>query len=274
MQLGISTASYFNKRYVEDAVTDIARHGVPLCEIFLNTFSEYGWDFAKRLKQRVDDAGISVYSVHPMSTQFEPQLFSVLDRQLSDARDLFEKVLALGQLLGATHYVMHGPPRLAGAAKNIQIERIAPLIVEYAALSRQYGIQLLLENVSYCVFSSPEYARELIARIPPDTLRFTLDIKQALRSGFDPLDYLDAMRGALGNVHLCGASKRPDGTYALAMPGRDGYDFAGLFSAIQETGYTGPAFIEVYSDMYQTSDELYDSYRYLRALLSAPRVSP
>lgn len=268
MQLGISTASYFNKLHAEDAIPDMAGRGVPLCEIFLNTFSEYEWSFAKLLKRRVDDCGIQVYSVHPMSTQFEPQLFSPLDRQLSDARGWLERVLSLGQLLGATHYVMHGPPHLSGAAKHIQIERIAPLLTEYCALCKSYGIQLLLENVSWCIFSKPDYGRLLRARMPADVLRFTLDVKQALRSGCDPLAYLDAMRGALGNVHLCGACPLPDGTHTLRMPGKDAYDFTGLFAAIRDSGYEGPAFLEVYSDMYRTKEDLYASYRYLAELLA------
>lgn len=267
MQLGISTASYFNKLQVEDAILDIGRHGVPIAEVFLNTFSEYTADFARLLKARVDDAGVKVYSVHPMSTQFEPQLFSIHARQLQDARDLLERVLSLGQTLGATHYVMHGPPHLMGAAKNIQIERVAPLLFEYCTLCRSYGIQLLLENVSWCIFSKPEFGLLLRERLPEGVLGFTLDIKQALRSGYDPLEYLAAMQGALHNVHLCGAIQKPGGTFAFRMPGRDEYDFPALFAALENAGYTGPAFLEVYSDMYGETPELYESYRYLGGLM-------
>ena len=39
VQIGMSTASYFNRMPIEETVGDIGAHGVPLCELFLNTFS-------------------------------------------------------------------------------------------------------------------------------------------------------------------------------------------------------------------------------------------
>lgn len=76
MEIGISTASYFNKLQIEDAVLDIGAHGVRLCELFLNTFSEYEPEFVDLLAERLERANVQVFSVHPMSMQYEPQLFS------------------------------------------------------------------------------------------------------------------------------------------------------------------------------------------------------
>ncbi len=49
MQLGISTASYFQKMMVEDAIPALGAEGVPVCELFLNSFSEYEPDFFRCL---------------------------------------------------------------------------------------------------------------------------------------------------------------------------------------------------------------------------------
>ena len=78
VQIGMSTASYFNRMPIEETVGDIGAHGVPLCELFLNTFSEYGAGVRRPAGGPPGRGrGVTAYSVHPMSTQFEPQLFSL-----------------------------------------------------------------------------------------------------------------------------------------------------------------------------------------------------
>ncbi len=266
MEIGISTASYFGKLQLEDAVLDIGAHGVSLCEVFLNSFSEYDPAFVELLFERLSQSSLRVFSVHPMSMQFEPQLFSIHPRQRDDAWHIFEQVLADGKRIGASHYVMHGPARLFGGVKNIGLTRIAPIFVELCALAAQYGIQLTLENVSWCVFNEPEFGLRLLDAIGTDPLRFTLDVKQAVRSGFDPIDYVRAVGSHIVNVHLCDAMQQENGSARYAMPGAGSYDFVRMFSELANAGYQGPAFIEVYSDMYRDIPELYESYDRMQAL--------
>lgn len=266
MEIGISTASYFGKLQTEDAILDIGAHGVPVCEVFLNSFSEYEPAFVDLLCERVEKAGVKVYSVHPMSMQFEPQLFSVHPRQSADAWALFERVLTAGKRLGATHYVMHGPARLFGGVKNIGLMRIAPIFTELAALAKSYGIQLTLENVSWCVFNEPSFGSRLLDVIGGDELRFTLDVKQAVRSGHDPVEYVHAVGDHIVNLHLCDATELENGTVRYDMPGFGDYDFPALFRALAAHGYAGPAFIEVYSDMYKEIPVLYRSLDRMRRL--------
>jgi len=268
MEIGISTASYFSKLQLEDAVLDIGAHGVPVCEVFFNSFSEYDPAFVELLDERIRRSKLRVFSVHPMSMQFEPQLFSVHPRQRDDAWRIFEQVLADGKRLGASHYVMHGPARLFGGVKNIGLSRIAPIFVELCALSKQYGIQLTLENVSWCVFNEPEFGVRLLDAIGGDVLRFTLDVKQAVRSGHDPLDYIRAVGSRIVNVHLCDATQLENDTAHYAMPGAGSYDFLQMFNELANVGYQGPAFIEVYSDMYRQIPELYDSYDRMLAVFA------
>lgn len=261
MQLGISTASYFNRMPIEDVVSDIGAHGVPLAELFLNTFSEYEPAFVELLAARAEAAGVRIHSVHPMSTQFEPQLFSIHPRQRADALRIYERVLAAGKRLGASCYVMHGAATLSGAAKNLQTERIAPIFCELNDMAAQYGLTLALENVSWCVFGSPEFGAELRARTH-DRLHFTLDVKQAVRSGRSVREYLDAVGERLVNVHLCDYVPAQNGGWYWRMPGQGVYDFAALARALSECAYSGPAFVEVYSDTYRALDELYAGYRH------------
>ena len=49
----------------------------------------------------------------------------------------------------------------------------------------QRKIKIAWENVCWCQLTTPERARE-IRRLLPE-IRFTLDIKQAMRAGRDPI---------------------------------------------------------------------------------------
>ncbi len=265
MEIGLSTASYFNKMQIEDAVLDIGAHGVRLCEVFLNTFSEYEPSFVDLLAERLIESNLRVFSVHPMSMQYEPQLFSIHPRQRADALKLYERVLSAGKRLGASCYVMHGPARLFGGVKNIELIRIAPILVDLTALAADYGIQLTLENVSWCIFNEPEFGVRL-RDITGGSIRHTLDIKQALRSGYEPEDYIRAIGEQIVNVHLCDATKLPAGGVKYVMPGFGGCDFTEMFRLLSEKGYNGPAFVEVYSDMYSDLSQLYESLSLVRQM--------
>ena len=267
MEIGLSTASYFQKMQIEDAIPDIGAHGVRVCEVFLNTFCEYEPPFVELLAERLNEANIRVFSVHPMSMQFEPQLFSIHPRQRADALTIFERVLAAGKRLGATCYVMHGPARLFGGVKNIELARIAPIFVDLADRAAKYGIQLTLENVSWCVFNEPEFGARLQA-MTGGTIKHTLDVKQAVRSGFDPMDYIRAVGEQIVNVHLCDATRLPSGGVRYDMPGFGEYDFIGMLNLLGEKGYSGPAFIEVYSDMYAEIPVLYESLSRVQSIVS------
>lgn len=269
MEIGVSTASYFNCQQTEDAILDIGSHGVSLCEIFLNSFCEYRPEFIEMLRARLVLSGLRVFSIHPMSTQFEPMLFSLHPRQRKDAWDLYETVLQGARTLGATHYVMHGPANLSGAAKNLQIMRITPIFRDLIALACSYGVTLTLENVSWCVFHHPSFGVALRDAIGDHSLKFTLDVKQAIRSGNTPLAFIDAVGDDIANLHLCDATIAADGAYSLQMPGQGEVDFSAIARGLLNHGYTGPAFIEVYSDMYQNIAEIYESRSRMLSVLNA-----
>ena len=268
MDVGISTASIFNRAMVEDIPALLKPMGCKRIEVFLNTFSEYRPEFVRLLRNRIDDAGLEVYSVHPMSNQFEAQLFSIHPRQKADAFTVYRDALNAGRILGATHYVMHGSPHLGGTAKNLEFERITPVFRELLDLAQAYGITLCLENVSWCFFHAPAFGAELKRRLGDRRLKFVLDIKQAVRSGEDPFAFVDAVGEDLANWHLCDYAFDEEGRLSLKMPGKGQCDFRALGTAMAKKGYTGPAFVEVYSDMYAGLDELKSSFEYVRSVLS------
>ncbi|MDL2217091.1 sugar phosphate isomerase/epimerase [Christensenellaceae bacterium OttesenSCG-928-M15] len=267
MQVGVSTASFYNTCVLEDAPARIASIGASLAEVFLNTFSEYEDDFILLLKDRILEEKLSIYSVHPMGTQFEAQLFSMHPRQQADAFKIFEQVLRAGKLLNAQYYVMHGPAGHYGTIKNMHLDQIGPVTHDLCALASEYGIKIAWENVSWCMFSEPDFGMRLMDAAKTNDLRFTMDIKQAVRSGYTPFDYIHAMREYCVNLHVCDYAFQ-NGNVVPMLPGYGECNLLAIKEALLKYNYTGPAFLEVYSDLYKSDEELQKSYRWICSQLN------
>ena len=191
VKTGISTASFFDTLMLEDAPALLSSWGVCCAEYYLNSYCEYDPAFIAPLAKATADAGIEVVAVHPMSLQYEPLLFTPHPRQQADALKAYALVLRAGELLHADHYVMHGPVVLNGVAKNLQLERLAPIFDRLSDMAADHGMKLTLENVSYSIMPTPEVGQTLHAMLTRP-LYHTLDIKQAIRAGVDPLAFAEA----------------------------------------------------------------------------------
>ena len=106
MLVGISTATYFTKLVTENSFSVICRNGGKIAEVFLTTYSEFEEDFGHLLNEVKGDT--EIYSIHSLSTAFEPQLFNKAERTRKDAEKFFRKVLRVGQIIGAKCYTFHG----------------------------------------------------------------------------------------------------------------------------------------------------------------------
>lgn len=263
MEIGISTACLFSKCNLEDSFEIIKATGARKVEVFLNSPSEYEEDFAHLIRERLDKNGLEAYSVHPLGSQFESQLFSIHNRQREDALSVFRKVLRAGKIIGATCYVMHGAAHLSGVAKNLQDGRVVETIAELIEIAKEYRITLALENVSWCIYHCPEYGKMLQKGIGGHRLKFVLDVKQAVRCGVSPFDLIATIGEDIVNVHLCDYSIK-QGKLLLKMPGEGEFDFYRLMLALKSKGYEGLAFIEVYSDMFDRYEQLNRAYEFLQ----------
>ena len=262
---GISTASFFDTLMLEDAPALLRQWGVHYAEYYLNSYCEYDPAFVDRLARETEDAGIRVVSVHPMSLQYEPLLFTPHPRQRSDAMKAYEMVLRAGERLKADHYVMHGPVVLNGVAKNLQLERLAPIFDQLSDMAEDHGLHLTLENVSYSIMPTPEIGlaiHSLISR----PLYHTLDVKQAIRAGVDPMAFADALGEYILAVHACDCDLSGQ-TPRYCLPPRGGYDFKKLIDALREKGFSGAVLLEAYSDMFRDKSELRDAYIALNRMI-------
>ena len=182
MKLGVSTATYFSRMYTEEALVPIAKLGAGECEVFLSTRSEYSPEFAKVLNRELKEARkiapLEIHSVHALTNQFEPELFSRNDRAYNDALEVYKEVLALAKSVGATHYTYHGATIVKRAVKyNFDFAHISSRVNALVELAQSFGVTLCYENVHWTYFHQPSYFEELKKRCPD--LGCTLDIKQA-----------------------------------------------------------------------------------------------
>lgn len=262
MQAGISTASLFMRKNNEDALPLLNALGVKIAEVFLTSFSEYGYPFAQLLKERKGD--LTVNSVHDLNTQFEPQLFNQHPRARADAFACLEKVLDSANALGAKYYTFHGTARVKRASRSGKyddFEKISEGFAQVCRFCQDKGVMLCLENVEWSTYNRPGVFRKIAENVP--SLRGVLDIKQARISEFPYEQYLTEMGEKLAYVHVSDVDERGK----ICLPGKGRFDFERLIKQLLDVGFDGALLVEVYNRDYKDEQELKISCDYLNELL-------
>ncbi len=259
MRLGISTASFFNRVQTESTFDILRRMRVDTTEVFLNTFSEYEKPFIDALIPR--RGNIRVHSVHALGTQFEPQLFNANVRVRGDAELLFRKMCYAGFCLGAKFYTFHGPTRLKKRDNVFDYAKLGNRMNQLIEIAQSYGMMISYENVYWAYGSFPDFFRKLLAQCP--RLYATLDVKQAVLSGYDPLKYFDAMGDRVSTVHLCDVDKSGE----TALPGQGKINFEKILREVDRRAANAAVLIEAYSQDYDDVNQLLDSYRYIEQVV-------
>lgn len=259
MRVGISTASLFNRVPTESAFDVLRQMRVDTTEVFLNTFSEYEKPFADALVAR--KGTINVHSVHALSTQFEPQLFTANARVRADAENIFKKVCYAGAVLGAKYFTFHGPVRLKDKEYVFDYAKLGDRINQLSEIAQAYGLRISYENVHWTYFNNPDYFRRLKLQCP--NLGATLDIKQAMQSGINVYKFLDVMADRLTTVHLCDYNAKGE----TRIPGQGKFNFEKLFRELDALNINVQMFVEVYTQDYRDLNELKESYDYLAKML-------
>lgn len=255
MRLGLSTAAFYGRWETEEAAEKMAGMPIDCAEVFLQSQSEYQEEFA--LMTRRNLGKISCTSVHPLGNH-ENYMASRPWRQKRDAFDTFRRVLDAGAHLGAKTYVYHGrnTPQLSPVPWNLEwnLEALLPMCEE----AKQRDMVIGWENVFWCQLTTPERVRQAAAAFEP--VRFTLDIKQAMRAGCDPIEFVYAMGKRLVNVHVVDWEK----SGRLCLPGEGSFDFDALFAALKKIEYDGPVILEPYLALIKSDEALDASLAFLR----------
>ena len=248
MKIGVSTASLFLDLNTEDATSYLADNKVDVSEAFLTAFCEYDESFANLLNKNRKD--MTFNSIHALTTQFEPQLYSKNPRALEGAYYVLEKVLKAGEIIGAKNYTFHGYARIKRAPLSINYDECAFFTQAIIDRCKNHGLSLAYENVHWCYYNYIGFFNEIKKRCPD--LKGTLDIKQARQSGIDYSEFLSEMGSSIATVHISDVGN--DGK--MCLPTRGTFNFDEMFSRLSDVGFDGAVLIEAYRKDFDKREEL------------------
>ncbi len=238
MQIGLSTAAFYGELETEKAAEQMEKYHADCAEVFLQTRSEYTKEFAGTVKKNLGN--VRCMSVHAKGTHFENDFFGRSAHQRQDALDLYRHILDAAAELGALSYVYHGRHTALLSPLPFDLSANVEVVSRMCEEAGMRGLYLAWENVSWCQLTTPERVLQIRKALPQ--AHFTLDIKQAMRAGCDPLDFIPVMGEALSNVHLCDW----DESGKLCLPGEGIFDFSAFFERLLVSGYKGPVILEPY----------------------------
>ena len=257
MRIGISTAAFYSKAYIEEAIERIKVLEADCIEAFLDCRWEQSAQRGRQLKAIAGATPIT--SVHPLSTRDEPGLFMKSARQREEALQVFSGALEAGKAMGVGCYVMHGQIYPQGIPqKPVNYDFVARCIEPTVEMADRIGIKIAWENTFYASFRVPEFAYRMRQHFPQ--LCFTLDIKQAYRAQIPWQEYMQAMGKSLTNVHV--SDWKASGQFCL--PGQGIFDFDALAKELHKIGYDGAIILEPYSEAYNQDIELGAALSFLR----------
>ena len=258
MQVGISTASLFGRFVTEDALKFLSQNGVSCAEVFLESYCEYNAEFGNLLASVKGQT--NVHSVHVLTTQFEPQLYSVNQRAQKDSFELLENAMTVAQKLGAKSYTFHGGARLKKTPFSLDYDRVGAITQRIIDVCERYGVKLAYENVHWGYYNYIGFFNEIRKRTKG--LKATLDIKQARQSDVHYKDFIEEMGQDILTVHLSDI----DSNGKMCLPGKGVTDFYDIFSRLKDKGFNGALLLEVYKSDYKEFSELFNSLEYVKEL--------
>lgn len=258
MKTGISTASLFGRYYSEEALEFFDQNGVDTAEVFLESFTEYDPAFSSVLNAK--KGKVDVHSVHTLTTQFEPQLYSLNDRAKEDSFALLEKTMTTAENIGAKYYTFHGQARIKKTPIKIDFDRTGKITNDIIEVCSRHKVKLAYENVHWSYYNYIGFFNELRKRT--NGLKATLDIKQARQSDIFYGEFIKEMKGDIVTVHLSDINS--DGK--MCLPGKGVTDFDDLFRRLYGEGFDGAFIIECYKNDFDKTSELLESLDFINSL--------
>lgn len=259
MRVGASTACFFPLE-TEKALANVLDLGFDTAEIFFNTSSELEDSFVRNLKRDVDAYNAKILSVHPFSSALESNcIFAEYERRYYDFVDLYKKHFHAAALLGAQVVVIHGSVAVQkrDLSDDFYFERFQRLV----DLGKTEGVIVCQENVVRFRSQNMEFLKQMRSALGND-FNMVFDIKQSIRSGYNPLEFLNEFKNDVRHIHLSDNTPQAD----CLPPGRGSFDFRSLFDMMNSVGYDGGYVIEIYSKGYDVKKELALSKKFFEGM--------
>jgi sugar phosphate isomerase/epimerase len=248
---GISTASLY-PYLLEDAFRLLAENGVLYTEIFVNTESELSGVYLDRIKSLTAEYDIKPISVHPFTCGLEPRLmYTEYERRTPEFLQFYSRYFAYMNAVRAKYFILHGNKPPAKIPESLEFERFLNL----ADRAAEYGVVVLQENVSRCLSRDLKKLVRMKEALG-DKAAFVLDVKQARRSGYHPIECIKALGSSIKHIHYSDAfygATASDVTGAgnigdCLFFGEGNEDYAAFFRAAAKAGISAAVLLETYRD--------------------------
>ena len=258
IQAGVSSACFYPQETIH-AVRKLAEQKIANIEIFFNAPRELKEEYVEQLAQLCERAGTRVVSIHPFTSNSEPlYFFSEYPGRFEDGLEIYRYFFRAAKRLGAKLLVFHGDSPANKTPLKVGFENVKRL--DFFA-QEEFGIRVAYENVVRCRGKEPHYFERLLDYYPQ--MNFVLDVKQALRSGQDPLEYIRRLGSSITHIHISDSSAERD-----CLPiGQGTMDIAQFVKLLRANQFDGCLIQELYSQSYQSEQEIYRSYEQLKAVI-------
>ncbi len=258
MVAGVSTACLY-PMYTEDSLKFLTENNVKNIEVFVNSHSEIDKDYIKKLKACSDANNAKIVSFHPYTCEIEPMMFfTKYERRFLDILDYYKKYFEAAKLLDAKYLIFHGNKPQNNFSEDDYFERYEKLY----DLGRTFGIDVVQENVARCVSGNLEFEKNMMAKLG-DKAKFALDTKQAVRHGYDPYEFVSALKSNIKHIHLSDYNQDCD----CMLVGKGKLDFKRFAEELKKVNYTESIILELYSICYKNKTEVIENYNYINSLL-------
>ncbi len=257
MNIGISTGCVY-PMLVEEAIEKLSDCGFNVFELFLNCDYEFSDEYADIINKITVQKNVKIKSIHFYLAAVEGLLlFSNYERRTIEGFRRYEDYFKSIAKMGGEYGILHGVK--AGAiTEGKYFERYKQL----SRLAKYSGITLLLENVNGYMSQSPEFLHHIREELGDD-VAFNFDLKQAIRSGNNPYEILDAMGDNLKNIHINDYNEHE----TCLLPGHGNFDYKRLFDYLNKNNYKGDMLIEVYRHNFNDLCELKEAKEFLLNLM-------
>lgn len=254
IRCGISSACFYPLK-LEQAVKNLAEHGVKHIEIFINTFSEIQSPIADEIASIVKSSNQEVAAIHPFTSAFEPfMLFTGYERRFNDAIEFHKRYFEFMNRLGAKIFVLHGAKTQSVVEDEDYFERFALL----RDTGKSFGVTVAHENVSRCKGGSIPFLKNMISYLDND-VSLVFDNKQAFRAGYTEQEFIRELGTNIAHMHISDRGEVGD-----CLPiGAGELDIAEIITYMKKYGFNGAIMVELYrcgdeyiKDIYQSIDNL------------------
>lgn len=284
-RLAFSTNA-FKQTTAEAAIDVIAEIGYAGCEIMADqphfTPTELSSNEVQGLIDQIEDRGLTVSNINaftgffaaendrPTGDTYHPTWLSDDPEQRAVRVNHTLASIRLATALGAKSISLQpgGPTIGTGLSRDLALERFAEGVSRCLPTARELGIAMTIEPEPGLLLQTTgeymEWKRHFFADESLVSMNF--DVGHAFCVGEDPAEIARKLAGEYAHVHLedIAASR----VHQHLVPGDGAIDFAALFIALDDAGYTGWVTVELYPFLNDAAGVARRAYEHLRHVLS------